>query len=760
MIDLEYMLDGLMHGQDLVDNNIVNEFACDILQGKYDMSDKAVLSNLKTLITICNILYNNTDRSILPIEDGIYDMLVVLANKYIGDISVGAPPTDIKVEQIQLPKPFIKIEALQQGFIKLDKDKLDKCLFREDLTKAPIYIEQQFYRRGLIDIRPITKKTLNIPHEYPKLVGTLDKCKFTLNWQAEERGVLNDPNVGVFERDFLGKHVNMGIVDPNHIKILVSLKMDGVSVEGTVTDHLISARSRGDTNNDIASDLTPALKGYKFPKAKGYVKEPFGMKFECMLSNQALYELGELRNVKYKNPRNAIIGLLGAGDCNQWLEYITLIPLETSLDIDPVDEMVFMNELYAMEPLRFVVIEGTYDHVLFELSKFVEEAEFLRPVMPYIYDGVVVSYVDKDIRKALGRDNSVNKYSVAIKFNPEKKYTTFIGYTFSVGQNGVVTPVAHYQPVELFGAIHTKTTTHSLKRFSELSLREGDIVTIELVNDVIPYISKADVAQNQNNPNPIIPFPEACPCCGSKLIISKSGKTAVCPNKDCPERHLSIIVNMLDKIGFKDFSEETLKLINNVHSLTDLINIKEEDLYMLGPVERVNFMDRVKALMNSNLFDYQLVGALGFTNIGQERWSIILRNIRLEDIINLDDTSLREKLHQIKSIGPVIVETIISERDIMMNDLITICNVIPHKVSFGVFASKQIRFTGCRDYELIERLSAEGYDINDKNITKNTDILLVPYLPYESSKTKKVSPDCIIVAIDDFKQNMDEYLSV
>ena len=122
--------------------------------------------------------------------------------------------------------------------------------------------------------------------------------------------------------------------------------------------------------------------------------------------------------------------------------------------------------------------------------------------------------------------------------------------------------------------------------------------------------------------------------------------------------------------------------------------------------------------------------------------------------------SLREKLHQIKSIGPVIVETIISERDIMMNDLITICNVIPHKVSFGVFASKQIRFTGCRDYELIERLSAEGYDINDKNITKNTDILLVPYLPYESSKTKKVSPDCKIVAIDDFKQNMDEYLSV
>lgn len=607
-------------------------------------------------------------------------------------------------------------------------------------------------------MKPISKKTLNIPHEYPKLVGTLDKCKFTLNWQAEERGVINDPNVAIFERDFLRPHVEMGIVDPNHIRLLLSLKMDGVSVEATVTDHVISARSRGDTNNDVASDLTPALRGYKFPKAVGYVNEPFGMKFECMLSNQALYMLGEARNVQYKNPRNAIIGLLGAGDCNQWLDYITLVPLETSLDIDPVEEMVFMNELYALEPLRFVVVEGTYDSILFQVSKFVEEAEFLRPIMPYIYDGVVVSYIDKDIRETLGRTNSVNKYSMAIKFNPEKKYTTFIGYTYSVGQNGVVTPLAHYQPIELFGAIHSKTTAHSLERFNKLGLREGDIVSIELVNDVIPYIDKAEVAQNETNTNPIIPFPTHCPSCGTELIISKSGKTAICPNIQCPERHLSIMTNMLAKIGFKDFSEESLRMINCVHSLSDLIFIDPVDLDILGQVEKKNFLDRIQTLLNANLYDYQLVGALGFTNIGQERWAVILRNIRLEDIIALEDNELIERLKMIKSVGPTMINTIIEERKMLKDDLIVINDCIPHKVSFGVQTSKQIRFSGCRDYELIDKLINEGYDINEKNVTKNTDILLVPFLPYTSNKTKKVPETCKIVAIDDFKANMQAYL--
>ena len=52
--------------------------------------------------------------------------------------------------------------------------------------------------------------------------------------------------------------------------------------------------------------------------------------------------------------------------------------------------------------------------------------------------------------------------------------------------------MAHFRPVEFFGAIHDKTTAHSLKRFLDLGLRCGDKVNLTLVNDVIAYITKAD----------------------------------------------------------------------------------------------------------------------------------------------------------------------------------------------------------------------------------------------------------------------------
>lgn len=765
MIDFDYMLQALLEGDDIVDDNLINDFAVNVLNGEYNMDDPLVIHNLKTLIVICNILYNNSDRSILPIEDGVYDMLVILGNKYIPDLQVGAPVTDIKVTQPKkLESPWIREEDLEQPFIKLDTEKIEKGVYTESLIdQGPNYSKEQFYTHGIYDVRPLSKKVMNIPHEYPKLVGTLDKCKFVLNSQAEERGILNDDNVAVFERDFLYKHVSMGIVDPNHIRFLATLKMDGVSVEATVSDHIISARSRGDTNNDVATDLTPVLKQYKFPKATGYVddSQAFGMKFECMLGNLPLSELGILRGVDYANPRNAIIGLLGAGDAKQWIDYITLVPLETSLDIDPLEEIIFMNELYAKEPLRYAVIEGNYEQVLFQVSRFVQEAEFLRPAMPYIYDGVVLTYLDKDVRERLGRVNSVNKYSVAIKFNPEKKQTRFLGYTYSVGQNGVVTPIAHYQPVELFGAIHSKTTAHSLARFNELSLREGDIVNIELINDVIPYISKAEIYENECNTNPIIEFPTECPSCGAKLEVSKSGKTVICPNPHCPERNLAMMTNMLSKLGFKDFSEETLRTIDCIHSLSDLIYVEPKDLSALGPVERANFFRRIQELLNANHYDYMLVGALGFTNISQERWAVILKNIRLEDIITLPDDELRSRLMSIRSIGSVIADTIISEREILRGDLTTICYEIPHKVSYGSVSKLQIRFTGCRDKELELELKSLGYDISgDAGATKSTDILLVPYQGFESSKTKKVKDTCVIIPLDEFKANKDRYLSV
>lgn len=760
--ELEEMLAGLLVGEDFVDDDYMNLKAKHLLALQYPTDID--IKDADLIIKISNILYNNTDRPLLPLDDGMYDLLMVWIQRYKEDYQVGAPPTPeiiSKVAEIsydpsdKLVKPLIKLEPRKDM-------SSDSMIFYTEIMQERELTRDMFLQRPLYDLTPNKKKNVNTQHNYPKLVGTLDKCKFVLNQQAIDKGVYDDANVQIFERDFLQKLISSGVLDPERIFYMVlELKYDGISIEAEVSDQILEALSRGDTNNNLATDYTPVLKGYKFPKAVGQVdpSNTFGMKFEAMLGNLDLSRLAQDREKVYKNPRNATTGLFGSTDANRWRDYVTLVPLATSLEVDRLTELEFMNKYYDNgEILRYAVIKGTYKEILFQVKRFVDEAEYLRPIMPFTYDGVVCSFIEPDLIDILGRVNSVNKYQMAIKFNPQKKLTKFIGYKFTVAQNGVITPIAHYNPVELFGCTHAKTTVHSYKRFMELSLKIGDIVSIELINDVIPYINRVDVNDNEINPNPIIEFPEECPACGSPIIVSKSGKTAMCPNKECPGRALSIVVNMMDKIGFKDFSEESLKVIGTIRNLSDLINIKIDDVLCLGEQESKNFMNRLEEFLNTTMYDYRLVGALGFTNVSEERWKLILNKISIEELITNDEI-LRTKLLSIKGIGPNIADTIVSEIEVFYDDLVAILKLPNMVSSYGIKFGKKIRFTGCRDQELVDRLSLLGYDIkNNSSITKDTDIILVPDEGYHVDKMDKAGPDCIVVPLDDFKDNIDRYL--
>ena len=53
-----------------------------------------------------------------------------------------------------------------------------------------------------------------------------------------------------------------------------------------------------------------------------------------------------------------------------------------------------------------------------------------------------------------------------------------------------------------------------------------------------------------------------------------------------------------------------------------------------------------------------------------------------------------------------------------------------------------------------------GYDADgNAAVTKSTDILLVPVEGFSSTKINNAPESCLIVAIDDFRANMDKYLS-
>lgn len=736
------------------------------------------------LLKICNILYNNTNGDFLPIDDGVYDILLEKYKSNHKDWSVGS-------ENIVFPelKNIISFDIDQHSdpidILSFDKEfdnKINNSFYLNDILYPHNYMN---YYDIIQDDHPsddgylVTKKgIINSNHNYPELVGTLDKCKFVLNKDAEISGVLNDSNIKVLERDFFGKHISQGIIDPyRKYHMTCELKYDGVSIEALCENGIIiSATTRGDTDIGQGIDVTDIFYGYTFPRMKQYSDiGSVGVKFEAIIQKDDLERFNQLKGCKYANCRTAIIGLIGSNDANKYKDLITLVPLQIdndnfySNDIqgNRVAEIEMLNIVFSKNfcPLRYIEICGNYIELLYQINMFLEDMSYARDFLPFMYDGIVVSYIDEDIRNILGRENHVNKYSIAVKFSPLSKFTTFRGYTYTIGQDGRVTPMIHYDPVEFFGTIHTKSTGHSFKRFKELDLSIGDILEVKYVNDVMPYVSKPynDINENHNVKEE---FPLICPTCGS--ILEFSDKSARCTNINCEARVVSRLVNTFSKLNCIEFGEATIIKIGK-SSFREIMEISDNNdfkSYGFGDKESINLKYECDKIKSPN-YDYILFGSLGFTNIASKSWKLIFSKIHMDEflkyIYNLDENRdiLYNILNNIKGLGNVSIDTILNEIPYFIKDIDYIrnnCNII---YSFGSSTKKQIRCTGFRNKELFSSLRDKGYDADDNGtVTKSTDILLVPYDGYNSgNKLKKISDKCIVVDINTFINTMDKYLN-
>ena len=735
-------------GQVYNDSKLINDEVLRLLSLKDSDITDIDINNMYHIIVISNILYNNTSQNNLILEDGIYDLLVVKHKNVTGCDVVGAPP-------VKFPDT-INFNSFKQellpGIIYLSDEEnsyIDAMLYHDDIYKNKLFTQRDMFYPGVTYEKIVSKRLNDTSHGNPELVGTLDKCKFVLIKQAKDKGVEDDPTVNVLERDFFAKHVQMGIINPNQIIDMIGeLKYDGVSVEADIyNDRIVAARTRGDTANDVASDLTPILAGYHFPDAP-ILNTVIGMKFEAIMTYDNLEIYSKLKGRTFANCRTAIISWFGSSDAYQYRELVTLIPLATNIKDEygnPIDRLVeveFMNKYFCRtELLRYSVFSGDLTNVLFQIYKFAQEAEFMRRVLPFMYDGIVVSYLDPKIRETLGRKNSVNLYSMAVKFNTLIRETRFVEYTYTIGQNGEITPMIHYNPVEFFGTIHNKSSGHSYGNFKDLGLRVADIVEVEYRNDVMPYVTKKNCIENDNNSNPVIKFPKYCPCCGTELDFTDL--SARCPNMSCHERSIKRMANMMDKLQIAGFAEETMRALN-VYSFHELMQLKLEDVTHLGDLTSKNLIEQLDKLRNSNILDWRLIGALGFTDMAANTWKLIFSRITLEQFNMLmflhmenHDNTIISILADIKGIGPASIKTILDEYPYFSSDIDYILKNAKYQDFMGAKLIK-VRFTGVRNAELVNYLNANGYDAGEGSVTKDTDILIVPSEGYNTgSKYKK-----------------------
>ncbi len=140
-----------------------------------------------------------------------------------------------------------------------------------------------------------------------------------------------------------------------------------------------------------------------------------------------------------------------------------------------------------------------------------------RPLLGYEIDGVVYKLDALSDQKRLGHSARSPRYAVAAKFPAHDAITHILSIHTQVGRTGVITPVAHVQPVWVGGVMVSKASMHNADELARKDLRVGDRVLIRRAGDVIPQIVQVFSDQRTGDMAPFV-FPTHCPSCQSPLI--------------------------------------------------------------------------------------------------------------------------------------------------------------------------------------------------------------------------------------------------
>lgn len=710
------------------------------------------IDDMNRIIDLSNILYNETSLDVI-IDDDTYDILVERYKSLYNETPVGSmkgvrdgssPISDTSTAPLDLMTKLDRDKYLYSDIIIPPNEKIVRRVPKVDMS----YTQNNDSHLTVHD------------QLYPDLVGTLNKCKYVLAKDAP----MDTNNEKVFELDYIAKHLKDGIYNIDRkLSFMLQLKFDGVSVVATIEGNkIIEARSRGDVESNKAADLTSILYGYVFDNAPTNLQGTIGVKFEAIMTYYDLARYNNETGSDYRNCRTAITSIFSKDNGRRYQKYITLVPLDmdTEREYVPLHQKVaFLNKHYANTiKSEAAICSGNYVSALYQTNRFLADADDLRDQSYFMYDGIVFTYLDEDIVDNLGRVGSINQYQMAIKFPADRKTTVFRGYTYTIGKDGRITPIINYDPITFMGTVHTKSSGHSYGRFKELNLKIGDVLNVDYVNDVMPYVYKVKT----NNPNPPVEFTSTCPACNSKVAISTSGKSAYCTNADCIGRGIKRLAGFFESLNIKDFNESYLDRLG-LSYVSDVYNMPVAELTrrFSSSVLADKFKRRLRDGIQDR-FDYELVGALGFTSMGFSKWEKILRHIPLDKLCEIIDANPAEAVNtisNIRGIGSTTAITVVEEFPMFRKD-IEFIRGLPHKQIAKSAIRKSVRFTGVRDSHFVDYLNSIGFDASGSaGLNKNTDILVVPYDGYTSSKTDKAKAnDTMIISILDMKENASVYL--
>lgn len=344
----------------------------------------------------------------------------------------------------------------------------------------------------------------------------------------------------IYTGEELGRFVGSSRIN----EFSVECKLDGLSLSLIYEKgKLVRAATRG--NGIEGDDVTrQAMEIASIPKqlwlGNGMFMDDIEVRGEVVMPFDAFNRWNkEHPDEKFANPRNAASGTLKsyeAEKCRErglffvayYLFYRKFNAVQNAGD-GRAGSLGVLKDLGFHTPADWNAAIVSTSSTLLDNIRKIKSQEY-----PFPIDGVVIKANSQLHWNRLGYTDKFYKWGVAFKFKQEALRSKLVSVDWQVAASGKVTPVANYEPLQMFGTTCRRATLNNWNWMQDNGLagiRIGDYLLLTKGGEIIPKVTGYEPAPNNADPTRMVLPPSVCPVCGGP--ITEKGAHLWCMNPEC-----------------------------------------------------------------------------------------------------------------------------------------------------------------------------------------------------------------------------------
>jgi len=278
----------------------------------------------------------------------------------------------------------------------------------------------------------------------------------------------------------------------------------------------------------------------------------------------------------------------------------------------------------------------------------------------YWIDGIVIKVNEREYQEALGFTGKAPRFAVAFKFPAEQVTTVVRNIVLQVGRTGVLTPVAHLEPVRVAGSVVSRVTLHNEDEIKRLDIRIGDTIILQKAGDIIPDVVVV-LKEMRIGAEKKFHFPKYVADCEGPIERIPGEAAYRCVNRNSFVQKRRKFYHFVSKHAF-DIEGMGPRVIDAflenqlISGFDDIFTLKKGDILPLERFAEKSVDNLLEAIEKSKKITLpRLIIAFSIDHVGEETAILLAEKFQT---LNAIQQANRELFENVPGIGGVVAESI------------------------------------------------------------------------------------------------------